>query len=353
MNEKCKLKDKRIVFLIKENERIINTSDAKIEEQHKEIEKKNNKIARLERELRKLKEMQEEDNEMKNEEQTKEAPNKDKEEKKKETIDKKESTVKKEDDILSKNKKLDETNKELYHLFIEFKKKGFVSAQDYSNNILKELDDMTVYDSIKIEFSHKICDALSITEEKDKEVILAYVNKFFADVPILNELKQKQIDYFTNVFGRKLIDNEQLKEKISSIGEEKLKEIFEKYDKDKKGMLTFEVMKQVIAELNLGEVEIETLLLAKEENKFNQMNYGKLIELIKEKKEENKAIEEVNDEKKEQNNKEEKPQENNQDIKVNEEEKKEENKTDKMNEEHKEETKVDDKIGRASCRERV
>ena len=348
LNDKLKIKDKRIAFLQKENERIITSSDTKIESLEKELEKKNNKIAKLEREIRKMKEMNNEeqnnqnkdenknetDKEKKEKEDEKEKQENKKEEEKKEDIDNKEgeeiekkgdtenkderdeqknnneiseenkfdekSKDKKaeeepENEVLKKNKKLDENNKELYHLFIEVKKQGFNSPQDYAKKILKTITDTSTTESNKIEYAHYICETLKIETDEDKETIFTYINKFFDAVPIVNELKQKQIDYLANTFNRTLLKDKELEDKINKVGKDKLREVFNNKDPKKKGFLSFKDMKETIKEIGLGEIETELLILTKQENKFNTMNYQKIFEFLdeREKKEKDKIEEEV------------------------------------------------------------
>ena len=342
LNDKLKIKDKRIAFLQKENERIITSSDTKIESLEKELEKKNNKIAKLEREIRKMKEMNNEEQNNQNKDENKNETDKEKKEKedekekqenkqenkkeeeeKKEDInnkeggeeiekkgdtenkderdeqkdnnetseenkfdekskDKKAEEKEPENEVLKKNKKLDENNKELYHLFIEVKKQGFNSPQDYAKKILKTITDTSTTESNKIEYAHYICETLKIETDEDKETIFTYINKFFDAVPIVNELKQKQIDYLTNTFNRTLFKDKELEDKINKVGKDKLREVFNNKDPKKKGFLSFKDMKETIKESGLGEIETELLILTKQENKFNTMNYQKIFEFLDE-----------------------------------------------------------------------
>ena len=173
-----------------------------------------------------------------------------------------------------------------YQLYIEMRKRGINSSQTFTNEVLNKVENFNPINKNKIIFSDLIIKLFNIKDTKSKNIILRFANQEF-DVPkSLKDIKNKIIETFDKYFDKNIIykTNKELFNYIkSNIDIGKLKKEFEKYDIENKQSIDFNQMTDIINEFYLNEVSEELLLLTKDRDIFNQMNYNFLFELLKNK----------------------------------------------------------------------
>ena len=190
--------------------------------------------------------------------------------------------------IIQKNKTREEVmeaNPEFYRLYIEMKQKGINSEKIFINNVLKNLEEMGSLPDNKIIFIESIINLFNIEDKDDKGLIMDFADKEFVDGKRLLDIKNNEISIFDTLFNKndKILKNsKELKEIIASNKEliNKMKNLFEKYDKNKNGFISFNEMIEVIKEMKLENIKEELLLISKSEI-FNRMDYYNIIVLAK------------------------------------------------------------------------
>ena len=185
----------------------------------------------------------------------------------------------------SQNKTVEEIynkNPELYQIYIEMKQKGINSSKIFINNILKKLEEVKSISDNKIIFIESIIELFNIQSIQSKSLIIDLANKEFMNNQNLSQIKSNQIlildILFNNSKNKTLKNNQELKNiLISNEGKtSKMYDLFEKYDSNKKGFITFNQMKEIIKEVKLDNIKEDILLYTKSEI-FDKMNYSKLI----------------------------------------------------------------------------
>ena len=173
---------------------------------------------------------------------------------------------------------------ELYQLYIEMKQKGMNSTKIYNNSILKKLEENKTMPDNKIVFIESIIDLFNIQDMQSKSLILDLANKEFVNNQNLSQIKSNQISILDTLLNNnnnknKPLNDEDLKN-ILLLNKDnqtsKMFELFEKYDIDKKGFITFNEMKEIIEEVKFDNIKEDILLYTKSEI-FNKMNYYKLL----------------------------------------------------------------------------
>jgi Ca2+-binding EF-hand superfamily protein len=165
------------------------------------------------------------------------------------------------------------------------KQKGINSEKIFINNVLKNLEEMGSLPDNKIIFIESIINLFNIEDKDDKGLIMDFADKEFVDGKRLLDIKNNEISIFDTLFNKndKILKNsKELKEIIASNKEliNKMKNLFEKYDKNKNGFITFNEMIEVIKEMKLENIKEELLLISKSEI-FNRMDYYNIILLAK------------------------------------------------------------------------
>ena len=230
-------------------------------------------------------------------------------------------------------KEISEKYPELFQLYIEMKHKGIKSYKDYEEEIFNKMNDINTLDNAKVIYYDLLINYFNInnSDDKSKNIILSLANKEFIPNKTIYDIKNKQIQILNELFvkGNKNNNLNGLKEYILKNSlDEKLRQTFNELDHEKLGYITFEEMKNVINNNNLGEYSIDILFLTKSEI-FNVFNYFNLLILFENEGKKDKNGENITEEKKvnSKNNEEEKKTENdnNKNGKNKEEEKKEEN----------------------------
>ena len=185
----------------------------------------------------------------------------------------------------TKNKTIKEIydkNPELYQLYIEMKQKGINSEKIFINNVLKKLDEKNQMPDNKIIFIESLISLLNIEDIESKSLIMDIVDKEFSGNKSLFDIKSNEIYVFETLFKNKILKNNDELKQILLSNEDlmiKLKNIFEIYDNNKTGYITFNEMKEILKEMKLEDISEEILLYTKSEI-FNKMNYFKLFLLV-------------------------------------------------------------------------
>ena len=180
-------------------------------------------------------------------------------------------------------KEIYEKNPELYQIYIEMKQKGINSFKNYNDNVLKKLTEVQPLPDNKIIFIESLINLLNIGEKESKDIIINFANKEFVYNKNLFEIKSNELFIFKTLFNKSKELKSEYEIKQILVSDEnlknKMKNLFEEYDINKKGFITFNEMKKVIKELKLFNIKEEILLYTKSEL-FNKMDYNKLILLI-------------------------------------------------------------------------
>ena len=266
LNDIIKKRDFKIKALELQLTTLSNNSDETTQKLQKELKTKENKIKKQEREMRKDEykryAYEEEQHQLL---KSLENPN----EKKTDSSEN-----------ISGNE-VSEKYPELYHIYIEMKKKGINSSKFYTLNVLKRLNEITSLTDNKIIYSDSLINIFDIKETEQKKYILNLADKEFISNKNLPEIKRKQIKILDSLFtSNKQEKTEKEIKKMLKNKQEDLKKIFKEYDKKKLGYIKFSEMVEIINKMKLGEIKEEILLFTKSEI-FGRMNYCYLLVLAK------------------------------------------------------------------------
>ena len=298
--EQLKKKDKKINILEQENNKLVNQYTNIINELERDNELKYKKILNQENLIKKL--YMNEKNKEKNYNLNSKRELSDKEEKEiKEIINnnninqdkKKEIQLNKELKIIREGKNNDNNNnkniiqrfkgiEEFYHLYIEMKKKGINSPESFFSYSINTLSENLSIDENIIIYADGIIKLLGIKTKEERSIVLDYANKFFKNLKNINLLKEKQTYIMNEIFKeeKQLKGENEIDIILSKLDQDKVKDIFDKYDLKRNGIVSFENMRNAINELNLNEIEEEILLLTKDNDIFNCMKYFEILHRI-------------------------------------------------------------------------
>ena len=196
---------------------------------------------------------------------------------------------------------------ELFQLYIEMKKRNINDSKTYINEILLKLkEDNSNIDNKNI-YCNSIIKLFNIEDENSKKIITDLSNKEFDEKKNLQEIKINHIKLFNELFNQKRENknndnNDIINKKLKEINNDELNNIINKYDNCESGYVFFNQMISIIKELKLEEYIEDILLLTKEADIFDLMDYNKIINIIN-KKETNKKELIENEENKEGDNK--------------------------------------------------
>ena len=168
----------------------------------------------------------------------------------------------------------------LYQLYIEMKHKEIKSSKNFNNEVLKKISDVININDAKIIYCDLLLNYFNInnSDDKAKKVIMNLADKEFVSNKNIFEIKNKQIKILNLLFK----NNQQKSLELlkAYIDENNLEEIINRslmeLDKDKLGYISFEEMKNVIADVGLNDFQEEILLLTKSEI-FNRIDYYNLL----------------------------------------------------------------------------
>lgn len=185
-----------------------------------------------------------------------------------------------------------------YQLYIEMKKKGINSSAYYTNNILNKLEEINPLSKNKIIFMDSIINLFDIKDINNKYLILDFANREFNAHKSLKDIKNKHIEKLNELFNKnnKLKSNEELFNFLNLKLVDRLKKEFENLDKAQRYYIEYYQMIDIIKKYQLNDIIEEILLLTKEKDKFNEMNYFNLINFLYKgiKKEEKKKFSKIN-----------------------------------------------------------
>lgn len=189
---------------------------------------------------------------------------------------------------------------ELFHIYIELKKRN-INIESFVNEIFLKLNnDNTILDN-KLLYVDSIAKYFNISNESDsKKIIENSSNKVFMENKTLEETKKHILEIFnefSNINKNEKEREEELLKKLNEIDVKNFKEIIYKYDDADTGLVYFNQMISIINELNLDEYMEEILLMAKDPIVFNLMDYNILMDNINKKEEQKeKGKEQIKDE---------------------------------------------------------
>ena len=169
-----------------------------------------------------------------------------------------------------------------YQLYIEMKKRGINSSMYYTNNILNNLEEINPLSKNKIIFMDNIINLFDIKDVNNKYLILEFANREFNLHNNLKDIKNQHIQQLNELFNKnnKMRSNDELFNFMNLKLVDKLKKDFENLDKAQRYYIEYYQMIDIINKYQLNEVIEEILLLTKEKDKFNRMNYFNLINLL-------------------------------------------------------------------------
>ena len=198
-------------------------------------------------------------------------------------------------ELILTNKRIFEIIKEypeLYQLYIEMKVKKIKNEKIFIKEVLSNLKNENNIKDNKIIYQKAIIKLLNIEDTNGKQVIEKLSQKEFRAQMSLDEIKKHHIEILTELFNNKRNEKDrklfQLKLREMNLNE--LKYAIGKYDKIESGYLFFNQMMDIIMECKLEEFIEEILLITKEQDIFNLMNYNYLLNKIKKVQSESNSI---------------------------------------------------------------
>ena len=218
---------------------------------------------------------------------------------------------------------------ELYQLYIEMKKRNINDSKTFINEVLLKLKDDSSNTDNKNYYYNAIIKLFKIEDEIGKKVIENLSNKEFGEKKKLNDIKSHNLKILNELFSIKHEKNNKdiLNKKLNEIDNNKFINIIKKYDDYESGYIYFNQMISIIKEFKLEQNFEDILLLTKEPDIFNLMNYNIILDIInqnnkkenndniqiKDKKDDKHHSEEINDNKNDidKNNNRDKNKENN------------------------------------------
>ena len=189
---------------------------------------------------------------------------------------------------------------ELFQLYIEMKKRNINDNKTFINEVLQKLkEENSIIDNKKI-YYESIITLFNIEDSNGKKIIEDLSNKEFEENKTLQEIKIHHIKLFNELFNYKREnDNNSNKDtfiqKLCEINNDEFINIINKYDTCESGYIFFNQMILVIKEIKLEEYFEDILLLTKEPDIFDLMDYNNILNIIKSKNIENNENKEINE----------------------------------------------------------
>ena len=196
---------------------------------------------------------------------------------------------------------------ELFQLYIEMKKRNINDNKTFINEVLQKLkEENSINDNKKI-YYESIIKLFNIEDNNGKKIIEDLSNKEFKENKTLQEIKINHIKLFNELFNYKRENDNNnnkdiLNKKLNEINNDEFINIVNKYDTSESGYIFFNEMILLIKEIKLEEYIEDILLLTKEPDIFDLMNYNNILNIINNKNNENSDNEKSNENNDEENN---------------------------------------------------
>lgn len=187
--------------------------------------------------------------------------------------------------ILTRNNRVKEiilSCPELYQLYIEMKKRNINDSKTFINEVLLNLKDKSSIIENKNNYYNNIIKLFKIEDENGKKIIENLSNKEFGENKQLKDIKMHNIKILNELFSLNQEKNSKdiLKTKLREINRNKFMSIIKKYDEFESGYIYFHQMISIIKELKYEQYFEEILLLTKEPDVFNLMNYNIIFNIF-------------------------------------------------------------------------
>ena len=171
---------------------------------------------------------------------------------------------------------------ELFQLFIEMKKRNINDNQIFINEVLQLLKEENNFTDNKKIYYESIVKLFNIEDTNSKKIIEDLSNKEFVENKSLQEIKIHHIKLFNELFNYKRENNkEELNKKLHEINQDEFINIINKYDNCESGYVFFNQMISITKEIKLDDYIEEILLLTKEPDIFDLMNYNNIFNIMK------------------------------------------------------------------------
>ena len=184
---------------------------------------------------------------------------------------------------------------ELYQLYIEMKKRNINDSKAFINEVLLNLKENSTNADNKKFYYNAIIKLFKIEDKTGKKIIENLSNKEFGENKQLKDIKMHNLKILNELFSLNQEKNnkDKLDKKLKEIDRNKFISIIKKYDEYESGYIYFNQMISIIKEFKLEQNFEDILLLTKEPDIFNLMNYNIILDIINQnnKKENNENIE--------------------------------------------------------------
>lgn len=184
---------------------------------------------------------------------------------------------------------------ELYQLYIEMKKRNINDSKAFINEVLLNLKDDNSNTDNKKYYYNAIIKQFKVEDESGKKIVENLSTKEFGENKQLKDIKMHNLKILNELFSLNQEKNNKdiLDKKLKEIDKNKFINSIKKYDEYESGYIYFNQMISIIKEFKLEQNFEDILLLTKEPDVFNLMNYNVILDIINQndKKENNENIE--------------------------------------------------------------
>ena len=195
------------------------------------------------------------------------------------------------------------SDQELYQLYIEMKKRNINDSKEFINEVLLNLKDDSSNTDNKKYYYNAIIKLFKVEDESGKKIVENLSSKEFGENKQLKDIKMHNLKILNELFSLNQEKNNKdiLDKKLKEIDKNKFINSIKKYDEYESGYIYFNQMISIIKEFKLEQNLEDILLLTKEPDVFNLMNYNVILDMInqndKKENNENNEIKDKNDEK--------------------------------------------------------
>ena len=187
------------------------------------------------------------------------------------------------------------SDEELYQLYIEMKKRNINDSKAFINEVLLNLKDDSSNTDNKKYYYNAIIKLFKVEDESGKKIVENLSTKEFGENKQLKDIKMHNLKILNELFSLNQEKNNKdiLDKKLKEIDKNKFINSIKKYDEYESGYIYFNQMISIIKEFKLEQNFEDILLLTKEPDVFNLMNYNVILDIINQndKKENNENIE--------------------------------------------------------------
>lgn len=187
------------------------------------------------------------------------------------------------------------SDEELYQLYIEMKKRNINDSKAFINEVLLNLKDDNSNTDNKKYYYNAIIKQFKVEDESGKKIVENLSTKEFGENKQLKDIKMHNLKILNELFSLNQEKNNKdiLDKKLKEIDKNKFINSIKKYDEYESGYIYFNQMISIIKEFKLEQNFEDILLLTKEPDVFNLMNYNVILDIINQndKKENNENIE--------------------------------------------------------------